>query len=171
MADRPACVGNGCALGPKSFHTPGKRRRSDRFATASGSRHPAGEDRPGPLPPCSGPGFLASSAGAEAARATSVLRSNTPAGKNHQMCARTIEMSYPRPIEMSDSASKPRAWEARVGLGDDERTRSATDRGADESSGEKAYRGFGRDCFRHRCAAGWPAAAALLRRRWRRTDP
>ena len=30
-------------------------------------------------------------------------------------------MSYPRPIEMSDSASKPRAWEARVGLGDDER--------------------------------------------------
>ncbi len=25
-------------------------------------------------------------------------------------------MSYSRPIEMSDSASKPRAWEAQVGL-------------------------------------------------------
>ena len=69
----------------------------------------------------------------------------------HQMCARTIEMVHPRRIEMSDLASRRRAWEARVGLGDDERTRSATDRGTDGSSGETTYRGVGSDCFGHRC--------------------
>jgi hypothetical protein len=40
------------------------------------------------LPLCSGPGILASSAGAKLARATSVLRPEAPVGKNHQMCAR-----------------------------------------------------------------------------------
>ena len=57
--------------------------------------------------------------GAEAARATSVLRSKITAGKNHQMCARTIEMSWFPPLEVSGSKD---------GLDIDERTRSETDR-------------------------------------------
>ena len=81
-------------------------------------------------------------------------------------------MSYPRPIEMSDSASKRRAWEARVGLGDDERTRSATDRGADGSSGGHGVRWLRRRrCWDLTCTAGRPAAAAVPGGRWRWTDP
>ena len=100
-ADPPACVDSDYGLGEMLFHMPGRWRSCDRFAAPSRSRHPSREDRPGPLPRCSGPGILASSAGAEAARATSVLRSKTPAGKNHQMCARTVEMSPLCQVEMS----------------------------------------------------------------------
>ena len=44
-----------------------------------------------------------------------------------------VSAGYPRPIEMSDSASKPRAWEARVGLGGDGRTRLWSVEGAEAS--------------------------------------
>lgn len=98
MAGRPACVASGYALGPKSFHMPRKQRTSGRFAAASGSRHPAREDRPRKLPPCSGPGIPASSAGAEVTRAISVLRPRTPAGKNCQMCARPFLLGSYSPL-------------------------------------------------------------------------
>ena len=60
---------------------------------------------------------------------------------------------------MSDSASKRRAGDARVGLGDDERTRSATDRGADGSSGGTAYGSFGSRGVEPGRAASRPAVA------------
>jgi len=44
--------------------------------------------------------------GPEITRVASVLRLRTPAGKSHhQMCAKTIEMTGPRPLETTLSAS------------------------------------------------------------------
>ena len=62
--------------------------------------------------------------GAKVARATSVLRSNRQSAKNHQMCARTVEMSCSRSLELSGS---------RDGMDTDERARSEADRSSKQN--------------------------------------
>lgn len=64
-------------------------------------------------------------------------------------------------IEMSDPSSQLGAWEARVGLGDDERTRSATDRISDLGAAWAADDGVGRGCVERECAAGATAAGQV----------
>jgi len=88
--NRPACVGSGCGSGETPFHTPRQGEKARQGLSCIWIAPPWNEDRPVSLLRCSGPGILASSAGAEVTRATSVLSPRTPAGKNHQICAKTI---------------------------------------------------------------------------------
>src|SRR3954451_4123990 len=80
-------------------------------------------------------------------------------------------MSFLSKAGMSVSQSGFAGWEVELGLGDDERTRTATDRGAWRGAAWPAHHHLGRHGAGAERTAGASAAAALARV-WRRPpDP
>ena len=82
----------------------------------------------------------------------------------HQMCARTLEMSHLRPIEMSDCPSSVIvAWEADdFGMGADERTRRTTRESFDGGTFRPTDSCLGGHRAGDRCMAGPLAPQALF---------